>query len=72
MSNELSNIEKIEIVNQHLKSLAYSEYNLNLTIQELQSMEVPPADSIANINLQINDIIAKRAILENELNSLSV
>ena len=72
MSVELTNEEKASIVQQHLKSLEFSIYNLNLSLIELNAMTMPNQQDIDNITLQLSDVESKKAALQTELNSLSV
>jgi|LauGreDrversion4_2_1035121.scaffolds.fasta_scaffold117317_3 hypothetical protein len=67
----LTNQEKIDIVNQHLKNVNYSLYNLSLSVVEENAVSEPNSDSIANLNAQISDLNAKKTTLEAELQSLS-
>jgi len=67
----LTNQEKIDIVNQHLKNVNYSLYNLSLSVVEENAVSEPNSDSIANLNAQISDLNAKTTTLEAELQSLS-
>lgn len=67
----LTNQEKIDIVNQHLKNVNYSLYNLSLSVVEENAVSEPNSDYIANLNAQISDLNAKKTTLEAELQSLS-
>jgi ABC-type phosphate transport system auxiliary subunit len=67
----LTNQEKIDIVNQHLKNVNYSLYNLSLSVVEENAVSEPNSDSLANLNAQISDLNAKKTTLEAELQSLS-
>lgn len=67
----LTNQEKIDIVNQHLKNVNYSLYNLSLSVVEENAVSEPNSDSLANLNSQISDLTAKKTTLEAELQSLS-
>lgn len=68
---ELTNEEKIAIVLQHLKNIAYSEYNAILTLAQEQALAEPNQQNIKTLTDQIADIVAQKQILEEELNSLS-
>ena len=70
MSIELTNEEKIQVIQQHLKNLVYSEYNIGLNIKENQSVAVPDQSSIDSLNLQLADLSAKKRILQSELATL--
>ena len=71
MSIELTNEEKVSLVNQHIKSLVYSEYNVNLSLLEVQAMAIPNQENLDSITLQLNDIASKKQALEQELASLT-
>jgi chaperonin cofactor prefoldin len=70
MSIELTNDEKIQVVEQHLRNIIYGEYNINLSIKENQSVAMPDQSSIDSLNLQLADLSAKKAALESELSKL--
>jgi hypothetical protein len=71
MTIELTNEEKIGVVEQHLKSLAFNEYNLVLSIEEAQAASAPNQTNISALNLQLDDIRAQKAALQSELANLS-
>lgn len=68
--SELTNEEKSVIVLQHLKNLAYAEYNANLTLSQEQALAVPNQKNVTSLTSQITDIVAQKAILQEELDSL--
>jgi len=70
MTSELTNEEKIGIVNQHIKTLNYNKYNLNLTILELNAVSSPNQATINEIVLQISDLDDKISVLETEKTTL--
>lgn len=70
MTYELTNEEKISIVNQHLKNLEYSAFNLSLSVIEEQAATNPNAESISSLNSQIAEINAKKVVLLAELEEL--
>lgn len=70
MSIELTNDEKIQVIEQHLRNLVYSEYNIGLSIKENQSVAMPDQSSIDSLNLQLADLSAKQAALQAELAKL--
>ena len=70
MTVEITNEEKITIVEQHMKNLNYNKYNLNVTLLELNALASPDQTSIDNILLQISEIDAKLSVLEQEKTSL--
>lgn len=70
MSIELSNDQKISIVNQHLTNLAYTAYNIQLSIEEAQVVSAPDTDSIAALQAQLVDVNKQVAALNAEITSL--
>jgi hypothetical protein len=71
MTIELTNEEKLNIVNQHLKSVDYSIYGLQLDLIEINSTANPDASQVSNINTRITAANAKRAALVTERDSLT-
>jgi hypothetical protein len=70
MTTELTNEEKIGIINQHIKSLNYNKYNLNITMLELNAISSPNQATINEIVLQISDLDDKISVLETEKTTL--
>jgi hypothetical protein len=70
MTIELTNEEKLGIVDQHIKSVDYAIYGLQLDLIELNSTANPDASQVSNINTRITASNAKRAALVTERNSL--
>lgn len=68
---ELTNKEKIEIVNQRIKTILFSEYNLELNIKENEIILDPDITTLDTLERQRNDLIRKRSILQKELDSLN-
>ena len=64
MTIELTNDEKIMIVEQHLKNLAYSDYNLMVSLEEAKAVAVPDQTIIDSLTLQLDDTRSKIATLE--------
>jgi hypothetical protein len=69
--SELTNEEKSVIVLQHLKNIAYSEYNAVLTLAQEQALVVPNQKNIQTLTDQLSDILAQKQVLQDELDSLS-
>ena len=67
---ELTNEEKIDIVNQHIRNLQLNKYNLSLSVLEESASAVPNQSTIDALQLQINDLDAKISVLTSELNTL--
>lgn len=72
MTIELTNEEKLGILNQHLKSVDYTIYGLQLDLIEAQASETPDAVQISSINGRITSANAKREALVEERDSLTV
>jgi hypothetical protein len=71
MTIELTAEEKITIVEQHMKTIAYSEYNAQLSLAEEQAISAPNQNNITTLTNQIADILAQKQVLQSELDSLS-
>lgn len=69
--SELTNEEKSVIVLQHLKNIAYSEYNAILSLAQEQALAEPNEKNIKTLTDQLSDIISQKQILQEELDSLS-
>jgi hypothetical protein len=69
--SELTNEEKSVIVLQHLKNIAYSEYNAILSLAQEQALSEPNNKNIETLTNQLSDIVAQKQILQDELDSLS-
>jgi len=72
MTYELTNAEKISIIDQHLKNLEYSKYNLQVSMLELTSGSNPKQESIADTQAQIDSIVAQQTALNAEVVSLTI
>jgi hypothetical protein len=70
MVYELTNEEKRGIVEQHLKNIAFSEYNLSLSLTAEEAIENPSSSNILSLNSQKDDLEAQKSALLAELNSL--
>ena len=71
MTIELTAEEKITIVEQHMKTIAYSEYNAQLSLAEEQAISSPNQNNITTLTNQISDILAQKQVLQSEIDSLS-
>ena len=71
MTIELNKEEKVVIVNQHLKDLAYSAYNLELSLIEVNASSNPNQDNIDSLNSQMQDINNRKLALQSELDLLN-
>jgi hypothetical protein len=70
MTYELSNEEKTSIVNQHLRSLEYNKYNVQVSLKEENAVADKNVDLIASLNSQVAVITDKIDALLEELASL--
>jgi hypothetical protein len=68
--SDLTNEEKSVIVLQHLKNIAYSEYNAVLALSQEQVISEPNQKNIQTLNDQLSDILAQKQVLQEELDSL--
>lgn len=67
MELELTDEEKLEIINQHVKMVLNSEYNLSLTIKEQKSILEPDTAILDSLSRQLYDISEKKKVLEAEI-----
>lgn len=71
MTIELTVEEKTAIIEQHLKTIAYTEYNTVLSLAEAQAVAIPNTENIASLTSQLADVAAQKQVLETELSSLA-
>lgn len=71
MTIELTNDEKLGIVNQHIKQVDYAIYGLQLDLIEAQSVPNADASQASSINTRITAQNAKRLALVEERDSLT-
>jgi hypothetical protein len=71
MTYELTNEEKIGIVNQHIKNLELNIYNLELSLIEENAVAVPNAANVSSLNGQVAEANAKKTALLAELEDLA-
>ena len=71
MTIELSNDEKINILNQHLRNLLYNKYNLNISLEEANSVAMPSQVSLDSLNLQISDADSQIATLNRLIDEIT-
>jgi hypothetical protein len=71
MAIELTNEEKLNIVNQHIKSVDYNIYGLQLDLLEAQAVDAPDQTQISSLNSRISSANARRVVLVTERNSLT-
>lgn len=68
----LTNEEKINIINQHIKNIDFAIYGFDLDLIQANAISLPDAGQIASINLRISELNAKRSALSLEKDSLVV
>lgn len=68
MENNLVSVdEKIHIVNQFMKNLAYSRYNVELSLMLENSVSSPNQNNIDSFTTQLQEIDDKLVALQQEL-----
>lgn len=70
MSIELSKEEKVQIINSHMRTLAFNKYNAEIDIVQENAKTEPNSASIASYNSQIAEIDNQIAALNSELASV--
>ena len=71
MSTTLTPEEKILIVDQHIRSLDFSIYGLEVEAIQINAMENIDQESLDVINQKLESLNTKKAALEQEKNSLT-
>lgn len=66
----ITNEEKINIINQHIRTLEFAEYNAHLDLLQANSVSAPE-EAIAEIEDRKSKIALKISVLETEKTSLS-
>jgi hypothetical protein len=66
MTTLLTNADKLSVVNQHIKSIDFQLYNLELDLLEANAEATPNADNISSLNGRGTSLNAKRAVLAAE------
>jgi hypothetical protein len=69
MTSELTNEEKISIINQHIRNLEFAKYNAELDILTANASSVLP-EIILEIENRKSVVLAKISALETEKQSL--
>lgn len=67
----LSNEEKINIINSHIRNLEYNKYNLEISIIEENAKNSPAMDTLSSLNAQVAEINTQLTALTSELTLLS-
>jgi hypothetical protein len=66
----LTNADKLNLIDQHIKSIDYQAYNLELDLIEANAESPVNSDSVATLNTRMNALTAKRTALESEAATL--
>jgi septal ring factor EnvC (AmiA/AmiB activator) len=66
----LTNEDKLNLVNQHIKSIDYQVYNVELDLIEANAESPVNSDSVSTLNARMNALEAKRTALESEAATL--
>jgi len=66
MTTLLTNADKLSVVNQHIKSIDFQLYNLELDLLEANAEATPNAENISSLNVRVSSLTAKRAVLATE------
>lgn len=72
MTYELTNSEKADIINSHLKNIENNKYNLELSLIEENSLTSPNQVVINSIQEQLSGLAQKKTALLAELDELTV
>lgn len=68
---ELTKQEKINIVNEHLKNVVISIYNINMLIIQESAIEPINTDSLSALELRLSNAFLIKKSLQDELTSLN-
>lgn len=71
MTTQLSNEEKVAIVNQHKRNVENQKYNVELSIMQENAVTTPNQDLISSLTAQKADLDKKIVALDAELETLS-
>jgi hypothetical protein len=67
MTISLTPEEKLQIAEQHMKTILFSEYNAQLSLIEAQAASTPNQSNIDSLNAQASDVSAQKAVLQAEI-----
>jgi hypothetical protein len=67
MTYELTNDEKRNIINQHLRNLKYSQYGIQISVVEENAAVTPDQENLSTLNGQLANINGKIDVLVAEL-----
>jgi len=71
MTIQLTKDEKAQIINNHIKSLSYTKYNLEIDILQENAKATPVASSITAFQNQLEDIQGQITALNTELTAVN-
>ena len=71
MSIELTNEEKIQIINNHIKNLKTHKYNLEVSVIEENGLDEPSSDKLNLLNKEIADTDDRISALNAEIIKLA-
>ncbi len=71
MTIQLTKEEKAQIINNHIKSLSYTKYNLEIDILQENAKALPVASSISAFEDQVEDIEGQISALNTELTAVN-
>ena len=66
----LSNEEKAGIINQHLRNLHYSKFNIEISLVQENARVQKETETIASLNAELADVDTRITALEAELDKL--
>jgi len=66
----LTNADKLNIVNQHIKSIDFQVYNLQLDLIEANAESPVNSENVSVVTSKINVLNSKRVALESEAETL--
>lgn len=69
MTISLTPEEKLQIAEQHMKTVLFSEYNAELSLIAAQAASTPNQSNIDSLNAQAKDIAAQKAALQVEVDA---
>jgi len=71
MTTTLTNEEKINIIDQHIKTVEYSIYGAQLDLIEANAVSNPDTQFVAAINARLAEANLRKSALESEKASLT-
>ena len=71
MTIQLTKDEKAQIINNHIKSLSYTKYNLEIDILQENAKAAPVASSVTAFEHQIEDIDNQILALNTKLTAVN-